>query len=39
VFAEGEEVRQVRVLARYGGVSRASFITKSGREIEVLSAR
>ncbi len=34
VFAEGEEVEQVRVAAILGGPSQVTYITKSGREID-----
>ncbi len=38
VFVQGEEVERVRVSATLGGVSRVTYVTKSGREI-VLTGR
>ena len=39
VFVHGEEVERVRVTATPGGHSSVAYVTKSGREVPVNTAR
>jgi hypothetical protein len=39
LFVDGEPVERVRVSATLGGVSRVSYVTRSGREIGVATSR
>lgn len=38
LFAQGEEVEQVRVAATLGGASQVTYITTSGREVPAATA-
>ena len=39
VFVNGEEVERVRVTATPGGPSSVAYVTRSGREVPVSTAR
>ena len=39
VFVNGEEVERVRVTATSGGASSVAYVTRSGREVPVSTAR